>query len=75
DDDGGVVLTLLHHPTGVEHERRCDWVVCAVHQQPEDELWHALSGAAFPIHRVGDCLAPRRAHAAVVEGHRVALAL
>ena len=32
-------------------------------------------GAGFPVHRVGDCLAPRRAHAAVIEGHRVAVAL
>ena len=43
DDDeqagrsGGVVLTLLHHPTGESAERHCDWVVCAVHQAPEDE--------------------------------------
>jgi len=73
--DGRVTLTLQHHPTGTERTRTADWVVCAVHQRPEDELWHALRGAPFPVHRVGDCLAPRRAHAAVVEGHRVAVAL
>ena len=53
----------------------CDWVVCSLHQQPDDALWHELAGADFPVHRVGDCLAPRRAHAAVIEGHRVAMAL
>ncbi|GGM91614.1 N-methylproline demethylase [Thermopolyspora flexuosa] len=74
-DDGRVTLTLQHHPTGTDQTRTADWVVCAVHQQPENELWHALRGAPFPVHRVGDCLAPRRAHAAVVEGHRVAVAL
>lgn len=74
-DDGRVTLTLQHHPTGTDQTRTVDWVVCAVHQQPENELWHALRGAPFPVHRVGDCLAPRRAHAAVVEGHRVAVAL
>ena len=74
-DDGRVTLTLQHHPTGGELARTVDWVVCAVHQRPENELWHALRGAPFPVHRVGDCLAPRRAHAAVVEGHRVAVAL
>ncbi|WP_028058870.1 mycofactocin system FadH/OYE family oxidoreductase 2 [Candidatus Solirubrobacter pratensis] len=68
-------LTLLHHPTGVSERRPFDWVVCAVHQAPEDELWHKLRDAEFPVHRVGDCLAPRRAHAAVMEGHRVAVAL
>jgi NADPH-dependent 2,4-dienoyl-CoA reductase/sulfur reductase-like enzyme len=72
---GAVTLELQHHPTGTDQHRRCDWVVCAVHQQPEDELWHALDGAPFEVHRIGDCLAPRRAHAAVIEGSRVAVAL
>jgi 2,4-dienoyl-CoA reductase (NADPH2) len=76
DGDGdGVILTLQHHPTGRDEVRPCDWVVCAVHQQPEDALWRELKGSPFPVHRVGDCLAPRRAHAAVIEGHRVAVAL
>ncbi len=75
DRDGGVVLTLQHHPTGRDEQRRCDWVVCAVHQQVENTLWLQLRGSDFPVHRVGDCLAPRRAHAAVIEGHRVAVSL
>jgi mycofactocin system FadH/OYE family oxidoreductase 2 len=76
-DDGseGPVLTLQHHPTGFEQERVTDWVVCAVHQQPEDELWRALKDGPAPVFRVGDCLAPRRAHAAVIEGHRAAVSL
>jgi len=73
--DGGVILTLQHHPTGRDEVRPCDWVVCAVHQQPEDDLWRELEGSPFPVHRIGDCLAPRRAHAAVIEGHRVAVGL
>ena len=76
--DGGsgqVELSLLHHPTGQPAQRRCDWVVCAVHQAPEDELWQELQAASFEVHRVGDCVTPRRAHAAVIEGHRVAVAL
>lgn len=75
DPDGGVLLTLLHHPTGTTAERRCDWVVCATHQAPEDELWRELRDASFEVFRVGDCVAPRRAHAAVIEGHRVGAAL
>jgi 2,4-dienoyl-CoA reductase (NADPH2) len=71
----GVELALQHHPTGTDQQRRCDWVVCAVQQQPEDGLWSELRDSAFPVYRVGDCLAPRRAHAAVIEGHRVAVAL
>jgi len=73
--EGGLVLTLQHHPTGTDQERTCDWVVCAVHQQADDQLWRALRDEDFAVHRVGDCLAPRRAHAAVVEGHRVAVSL
>ncbi len=75
DADGGIALTLQHHPTGTDEVRTCDWVVCSVHQQPEEELWQALRDAPFAVHRVGDCVTPRRAHAAVVEGHRVAVAL
>jgi 2,4-dienoyl-CoA reductase (NADPH2) len=71
----GVTLRLLHHPTGTEHVRTVDWVVCAVHQRPADALWQELRGSALPVHRIGDCLAPRRAHAAVIEGRRVAMAL
>jgi 2,4-dienoyl-CoA reductase (NADPH2) len=74
-EQDSMVLHLQHHPTGEWRDRTCDWVVCCLHQQPEDSLWHALRGAEFPVHRIGDCLAPRRAHAAVIEGHRVAAAL
>jgi 2,4-dienoyl-CoA reductase (NADPH2) len=74
-ESGGVVLQLQHHPTGRNDERDCDWVVVAGHPDPEDSLWHALRGGPIPVHRIGDCLAPRRAHAAVLEGHRVAVSL
>ncbi|MHB1717824.1 MAG: mycofactocin system FadH/OYE family oxidoreductase 2, partial [Acidimicrobiales bacterium] len=72
---GTVILTLQHHPTGTDRVGTYDWVVASVHQRPDDALWRALAGAPFPVHRVGDCLTPRRAHAAVVEGHRVAVSL
>ncbi|GEL17043.1 mycofactocin system FadH/OYE family oxidoreductase 2 [Pseudonocardia asaccharolytica] len=72
---GGVVLRVLHHPTGTIREEVRDWVVCAVPPEPEDTLWHALRDSGFAVYRVGDCLAPRRMHAAVAEGHRVAESL
>jgi mycofactocin system FadH/OYE family oxidoreductase 2 len=74
-DGDGVTLSLQHHPTGTDLTLTVDWVVCAVQQRADDALWQQLQGAPFPVHRVGDCLAPRRAHAAVVEGHRVAVSL
>jgi 2,4-dienoyl-CoA reductase (NADPH2) len=73
--DGGVAVRLQHHPTGQDRMFECDWVVACTHQEPEDALWQALKGAPFPVFRIGDCLAPRRAHAAVVEGYRVAVSL
>ncbi|WP_214368860.1 mycofactocin system FadH/OYE family oxidoreductase 2 [Pseudonocardia sp. H11422] len=73
--DGRVALQVLHHTVGANLEPTYDWVVCAVPQAPEDGLWHALRGCGIPVHRAGDCVAPRRAHAAVVEGHRVAVSL
>jgi mycofactocin system FadH/OYE family oxidoreductase 2 len=76
ESTGGVTLQVLKHTIGETSEVGCDWVVCATHQEPEDALWQELSGATeFETHRIGDCVAPRRAHSAVVEGHRVAVAL
>jgi mycofactocin system FadH/OYE family oxidoreductase 2 len=77
EDGGRLVLALQHHPTGTALELACDWAVCAVPPQPEDTLWRELSGTGppFELHRIGDCLAPRRAHAAVIEGERIGAAL
>jgi 2,4-dienoyl-CoA reductase (NADPH2) len=66
----GRSLTLLHHPTGVNHTRTPDWVVLAVPASPVEWLYHDLKAAGVSVQRVGDCVAPRRAHAAVVEGER-----
>ena len=68
-------LTLLHHPTGVNHTRRPDWVVLAVPPNPVEWLYHDLKAAGVSVERVGDCVAPRRAHAAVIDGERVGAAL
>jgi 2,4-dienoyl-CoA reductase (NADPH2) len=71
----GITVTLQHHPTGTDVTRKVDWVVCAVQQRADDALWQELKNAPFTVHRIGDCVAPRRAHAAVIEGHRVAVSL
>jgi hypothetical protein len=63
-------LDLLHHPTGVTVTRTPDWVVLAVPARPVDWLYHELKAAGVNVERVGDCVAPRRAHAAVIEGER-----
>jgi 2,4-dienoyl-CoA reductase (NADPH2) len=65
-------LTVLHHPTGQNVDLTCDWVVLAVPPTPVEWLYHELSGTpGIEVHRIGDCVAPRRAHAAVIEGASV----
>jgi mycofactocin system FadH/OYE family oxidoreductase 2 len=70
-----VALTVLHHTVGAVVPTARDWVVCAVPPTPEDGLWTALRDRGLPVHRIGDCLAPRRADAAVAEGLEVAVTL
>jgi len=66
----GGELTLLHHPTGANQTRHPDWVVLAVPPNPVEWLYNDLKAAGVNVQRVGDCLAPRYAHAAVVDGER-----
>lgn len=75
---GGV--TTQHLATGQAGEVACDWVVLSVQQAPDDDLYFELktahaSGDGPPVHRAGDCVAPRRAHAAVIDGDRIGAAL
>jgi len=63
-------LTLLHHPTGANQTRHPDWIVLAVPPNPVEWLYNDLRAAGVNVQRVGDCIAPRRAHAAVVDGER-----
>ena len=69
------VLSLQHHPTGQMVERTPDWVVCAVPPNPVERLYLELKAAGIDVVRVGDAVAPRRAHAAVVEGERAGAAI
>jgi mycofactocin system FadH/OYE family oxidoreductase 2 len=66
----GRTVQLLHHPTGAMRPRTPDWIVLAVPQQPVEWLYHDLKNRGVSVQRVGDCVAPRRAHAAVVDGER-----
>ena len=67
-------LTLLDHASGTRTTRAFDWVVCSVHQRPNDELWQQVRGESFEVHRIGDAITPRRAGAAIREGDSVARA-
>ena len=69
--EGKSSLQVLHHPTGAVNPRTFDWCVLAVPPAAHDDLYHQLKGRVPSLQRIGDCVAPRRAHAAIVEGHRV----
>ncbi|MGD9998842.1 MAG: mycofactocin system FadH/OYE family oxidoreductase 2 [Ilumatobacteraceae bacterium] len=71
----GDELTLLHHPTGQNQTRHLDWLVLAVPPNPVEWLYHDLRAAGVSVERAGDCVAPRRAHAAVVDGERAGAAV
>jgi mycofactocin system FadH/OYE family oxidoreductase 2 len=69
-------VTLMHHPTGQVREVAADWVVCAVPAAPAEQLYLDLKALDnVEVQRAGDCVAPRRAHAAVIEGQRAGVAL
>lgn len=74
-DGDGVKLQVMRHTIGENLEMTADWIVLAVHARPADELWTELSTMDIKAYRVGDCLTPRRTHAAVIEGHRAGVAL
>jgi 2,4-dienoyl-CoA reductase (NADPH2) len=51
------------------HWENLDAVVVAFPPRPEDELYRELKGRHPSVRRVGDCVTPRRAHAAIIEGN------
>ncbi len=69
--EGGVVTAIHNYSGQMVNFDPVDTVVLAVHRQANDTLYHALKGKVAAIYRVGDCVAPRRAHAAIIEGERV----
>ncbi len=71
----GRTVTFQHHPTGSSEERTVDWLVLAVPSTPADALYHELRARGLPVERVGDAVAARRAHAAVIDGERVGAAV
>jgi hypothetical protein len=52
-----------------------DTVVLAAGNVASDGLYHELKGKVDTLHRVGDCVAPRKADMAIIEGHRIGRAI
>jgi mycofactocin system FadH/OYE family oxidoreductase 2 len=69
-------VTALHNYSGqMVTFPKVDTVVLAIHRKADSSLYDALKGKVKELHRIGDCQAPRRAHAAIIEGERVARAI
>jgi 2,4-dienoyl-CoA reductase (NADPH2) len=65
------MVTALHNYSGqMVSFGPVDTIVLAIHRRAESGLYNALKGRVKELHRIGDCLAPRRAHAAIIEGER-----
>jgi NADPH-dependent 2,4-dienoyl-CoA reductase/sulfur reductase-like enzyme len=66
-EDGAVAVFNLY--TGAaETVDGIDTVVLATGQKANDELYFALKGTVENLHRIGDCLAPRKLDHAIYEG-------
>lgn len=48
-----------------------DSVVLAMGQAVDDDLYFALKGKVRELHRIGDCVAPRKVDMAIWEGHKL----
>ena len=71
----GATATLRSTLTRSEAERRFDWVVVAGTPVARTELSTELRGQGTAHTAIGDCLAPRTAAAAILDGRRAALAI
>lgn len=71
----GNTATLFHTFTNEERQEDYDSVVLCFYNQADDALYFDLKGKVKELVRIGDCVAPRDAQAAVREGEIAARAL
>jgi mycofactocin system FadH/OYE family oxidoreductase 2 len=72
---GGVVSAVHNYSGQMREFAALDTIVLAVPRRVEAGLYFALKNRVHELHRIGDALAPRRAHAAIIEGERVGRAV
>ena len=66
----GTTLTIFNLYTGApETIEGVDTLVLATGAKANDELYFALKGRAENLHRIGDCVAPRKLDHAIYEGY------
>jgi mycofactocin system FadH/OYE family oxidoreductase 2 len=66
----GSSVTVFNLYTGVQETlEEVDTVVLATGPRANDDLYLALKGESANVHRIGDCLAPRKLDHAIYEGY------
>lgn len=56
---------------GERQTKAFDTVVIAMHKAPNADLYFALKGKVAELHRIGDCVAPRKPAAIIYEGEKL----
>jgi hypothetical protein len=66
----GRTVGVVNLYTGAQQQLEdVDTLVLATGPKADDELYFALKGRVANLHRIGDCVAPRKLDHAVFEGH------
>lgn len=64
EDNGAVVADKEGNETFIE----ADKIIVAIGVRPDNTLYDKIKSRGYEIHRIGDCLEPRSAKAAIYEG-------
>ncbi len=65
----GTTVTVFNLFTGRTAELEADTIVLATGPKADDALYFELKGRVRNLHRIGDCLAPRKLDHAIYEGY------
>ena len=66
------VVNAIHNYSGAPRPfEGFDTIALAIPRAANSALYRELKGAAREVYRIGDCVAPRRAHAAILDGDRI----
>ena len=73
--EGSAVVVANVYTRAERRIEGVDTVVLSMGSRSVDALYRALKGRVGEVHAIGDCVAPRGIHQAILEGTRVARAL
>jgi mycofactocin system FadH/OYE family oxidoreductase 2 len=73
--EGSTVVVANAYTGAVRRIEGVDTVVLSMGSRSTDALYRALKGRVSALHAIGDCVAPRGVHHAILEGARVGRAM